>query len=37
VLTLPNGRLDADPIGRVGRVKRADLDEALRYALDIRY
>ena len=37
VLTLPKELLDADSIGHLGVAKRADLDEALRYALDIRY
>ena len=37
VLTLPKELLAADSIGHLGLAKRADLDEALRYALDIRY
>jgi hypothetical protein len=29
--------LDPEPVGRLDEVKRAQLDQALRYALDIRY
>jgi mRNA interferase MazF len=37
LLTLPQAVLDAVPVGRLDAVKRAELDRALRYALDIRY
>ncbi|MGH3442339.1 MAG: type II toxin-antitoxin system PemK/MazF family toxin [Nitriliruptorales bacterium] len=36
VITIPRDRLDRRPAGRLGDVKRAELDQALRYALDIR-
>ena len=37
VITVPQADLDAEAVGRLDGVKRADLDRALRYALDIRY
>jgi mRNA interferase MazF len=37
VLTIPQAVLDAGPAGHLDAVKRAELDRALRYALDIRY
>ncbi len=37
VLTVPQVVLDRDAVGRLDEVKRAELDRALRYALDIRY
>jgi len=37
LLTMPQAALDPAPIGRLGPVKRAELDRALRYALDIQY
>ena len=37
ILTVPKGALDPQPVGRLDEVKRAQLDRALRYALDIRY
>jgi mRNA interferase MazF len=37
VLTVPKSVLDERPLGRLDVVKRAALDGALRYALDIRY
>lgn len=37
ILTVRKGALDPKPIGRLGRAKRAELDQALRYALDIIY
>lgn len=37
VLTVPRAVLDHDAVGRLDEVKRAELDRALRYALDIRY
>lgn len=37
LLTLPQAALDSAPVGRLDEVKRAELDRALRYALDIRY
>ena len=37
VVTIPQAVLDSGPIGNLGEIKRAELDRALRYALDIRY
>jgi mRNA interferase MazF len=37
LLTVPQAALDPAPSGRLDEVKRAQLDQALRYALDIRY
>jgi hypothetical protein len=37
LVTIRRERLDAEPLGRLGREKRVQLDRALRYALDIRY
>ncbi|MCC5952239.1 MAG: type II toxin-antitoxin system PemK/MazF family toxin [Acidimicrobiia bacterium] len=37
VLTVPVVALDAEPIGHLDPATRAAPDEALRYALDIRY
>lgn len=37
LLTVPQAGLDDQPVGRLDEVKRAELDRALRYALDIRY
>jgi mRNA interferase MazF len=37
VLTIPQAWLDARPVGRLDHATRIALDEALRYALDIRY
>jgi mRNA interferase MazF len=37
LLTLLQAALDSVPVGRLDEVKRAELDRALRYALDIRY
>ena len=37
VLTIPKVLLDDDAVGRLGLTKRAELDGALRYALDIQY
>ena len=37
VITLPQATLDREAVGRLDEVKRAELDRALRYALDIRY
>ena len=37
LITVPRAALDVEPIGRLDEVKRAELDRALRYALDIRY
>ena len=34
VITVPIGDLDSDPVGHLGEIKRAELDRALRYALD---
>jgi mRNA interferase MazF len=37
LLTVLQTSLDPEPVGRLDGVKRAQLDQALRYALDIRY
>jgi mRNA interferase MazF len=37
VLTIPQSVLDPSPVGRLDDVTRARLDQAIRYALDIRY
>lgn len=37
VVTIPKRSLDRQPVGALSRAKRAELDEALRYALDIVY
>ena len=37
VITVPIGDLDSNPVGHLGEIKRAELDRALRYALDIVY
>jgi mRNA interferase MazF len=37
VLTVPQRALDPTALGHLDGVKRAELDRALRYALDIRY
>ncbi len=37
IITIPIGQLDSEPIGKLGPPKRAQLDQALRYALDILY
>jgi mRNA interferase MazF len=37
ILTVPKDALDPQPVGRLDEVKRAQVDRALRYALDIRY
>jgi mRNA interferase MazF len=37
LLTIPQAVLDPAPVGRLDEVRRAALDGALRYALDIRY
>lgn len=37
VLTVPQAALEAEAVGQLDEVKRAELDRALRYALDIRY
>ncbi len=37
VLTVPLGNLDPEPVGHLGETSRAELDRALRYALDIIY
>jgi hypothetical protein len=35
--TTSKPRLDPAPVGRLDEAKRAELDRALRYALDVRY
>lgn len=37
VITVPVTQLDPDPVGHLDEVTRAELDRALRYALDILY
>jgi mRNA interferase MazF len=37
LVTVPKRELDTDPAGRLGLDKRVQLDQALRYALDIQY
>jgi len=37
IVTLPTTMLAEDPVGRLDLEKRAALDRALRYALDIQY
>jgi mRNA interferase MazF len=37
LITVPQSALDAQPVGRLDLAKRAQLDAALRFALDIRY
>jgi mRNA interferase MazF len=37
IITIPIADLDAAPVGRLDEIKRAELDQALRYALDIIY
>ena len=37
VMTVPVSALDPDPVGRLDEIARAQLDRALRYALDIVY
>ena len=37
VMTIPKRSLDPSPTGRLDEIKRAELDHALRYALDILY
>jgi mRNA interferase MazF len=37
LVTVPQAALDRAPVGRLDEVGRARLDQALRYALDIRY
>lgn len=37
LITVPITRLNADPVGQLDTIKRAQLDQALRYSLDIAY
>jgi mRNA interferase MazF len=37
VITVPLGDLDEEPVGCLDELRRAELDRALRYALDIVY
>ena len=37
IVTVPIARLDPEPVGQLGALKRAQLDQALRYAVDIAY
>ena len=37
LITVPKEWLDQERVGRLPRAKRVELDQALRYALDIRF
>ncbi|MCY3618469.1 MAG: type II toxin-antitoxin system PemK/MazF family toxin [Acidimicrobiaceae bacterium] len=37
IVTIPKWSVDRDPTGHLDELKQAELDRALRYALDIRY
>lgn len=37
LVTVPISYLDSRPVGRLGQFKRAAMDRALRYSLDIQY
>lgn len=37
IVTVPRGALDPEPVGILDLAKRAELDRALRFALDIAY
>lgn len=37
LITIPSTFLNSEPVGRLGLTARIRLDQALRYALDIRY
>ncbi len=37
LITIPISILESRPVGRLSEIKRAQLDRALRYALDIIY
>jgi mRNA interferase MazF len=37
LMTIPRAALDPAPLGKLGEVERAQLDRAIRYALDVRY
>lgn len=37
LVTIPQPSLDPRPVGHLDEIKRAELDRAQRYALDIRY
>ena len=37
IITVPISALDPEPVGRIGGPRRAELDRALRFALDIVY
>ena len=37
IITVPTIAFDPEPVGRIGGSQRAELDQALRYALDIIY
>ena len=37
IITVPKAILDSAAVGSIGLPKRATLDQALRYALDIQY
>ena len=37
VVAVPVAELDPEPVGRLDEVKRAALDRAIRYALDVIY
>jgi mRNA interferase MazF len=35
IMTIPQASLDPSPVGRVGELKRTELNRAVRYALDL--
>ena len=37
IMTVPKSVLDPEPVGKLSSAKRAELDRALRFALDIEY
>ena len=37
IMAVPKEALDSEPLGRLGIVKQAELDRALRFALQIKY
>lgn len=37
LVTIPIDRFDPEPVGRLDALSRARLDQAIRYALDVRY
>lgn len=37
IMAVPTAALDSEPLGRLNALKQAELDRALRFALDIGY